>query len=773
MSKRTVLLGGAVLVALVGGVALCRESGSAADIKDPRLLPGYVADPEGYWQGDPFASGTVAARPVPPAAVAARAAQQQQAKAALRIDSTKQILFSDMHVHSTYSVDAYRFSLPLMQGARGAHPPADACDYARYISQLDFFWITDHAESYTPRHWKDTVEAIRQCNAVAGDPQNPDLVAFVGWEWTQMGRTAKEHYGHHNVFFRDTDPDKIPARPIAAPGAATDALRSQLARIPERVKDADPTNRSYYEAFDRFVSEMGATPNCPQGRHTRELPPDCFETAADPATLFRKLDEWGFDTIVVPHGTVWGIYTPPDSSWETPLVKEQHDPKKMRLIEVYSGHGNSENYRDFRERKFDANGRPYCPEPQANYLPSCWQAGEIIRTRCKAIGLDDAECDKRAAEARQNYVNVDTVAGWLTVPSAEVEDWLDAGQARDIFLPAFNYRPLKSVQYGLALRNFADPRAPLRYVWGFIASSDNHSARPGTGFKQYDRKPATEAFGERSAYWRELLFGKKAYPVARSVAIESLPLALATAEFERQASFWTLGGLVAVHATGRSREAIWEALKRREVYGTSGPRILLWFDLLNGRDRDGNNTVIPMGGETKLVQPPKFRVRAVGSFRQLPGCPEWVKQTLSAKCLEKLSSGECYHPSDERYVIDRIEVVRIRPQIRPDEPVKDLIEDPWKVFRCERNPAGCTVEFDDPDFTRDTVYYVRAIEEETPTVNGGNLRPTFDARGNVIDVTPCYGDYRTEENDEWSCAGWASCLVIAYLREPRRRLSPG
>ncbi len=152
------------------------------------------------------------------------------------IDEPKQILFGDMHVHSTYSSDAFLFTLPLMNGSRGAFPPADACDYARYISQLDFYWITDHAEAYTPQHWQDSVKAIRQCNAVSGDPKNPDLVAFVGWEWTQMGATAKDHYGHHNVFFRDTEPDKIPSRPIAAAGEAA-GLRGAVGRINPKIKD--------------------------------------------------------------------------------------------------------------------------------------------------------------------------------------------------------------------------------------------------------------------------------------------------------------------------------------------------------------------------------------------------------------------------------------------------------------------------------------------------------------------------------------------------------
>ena len=511
---------------------------------------------------------------------------------------------------------------------------------------------------------------------------------------------------------------------------------------------------------------MGTTPNCPKGVSARELPKDCFETAADPGTLFKKLGEWGFDTLVVPHGTVWGIYTPPDSSWDSQLVQQQHDPEKMGLIEVYSGHGNSENYRNFQVRRRDASGKFVCPEPQKNYLPACWQAGEIIRKRCQTLGLDITECDKRAAEARQNFVSVDSIAGWLTVPGTGAKDWLDAGQARDIFMPAFNYRPLKSVQYGLAIRNFEDPKAPLRYKWGFISSSDNHSAQPGTGFKQYDRKQATEAFGERSEYWQDLLLGKKAYPAARSISVENLPLGFGTTEFERQASFWTLGGLVAVHASGRNREAIWDALKRKEVYGTSGPRILLWFDLLNGEEQDGTTGMIPMGGETKMTTVPEFRVRAVGSLKQRPGCPAWVTKALATKRLQKLGSGECYNPSEERYDIDRIEVVRIRPQNSPGEAVDKLIEDNWKVIQCERNRAGCSATFSDPDFTRDTVYDVRAIEEETPTVNGQNLRSTVDENGTVLAVTPCYGDYRTEESDQ--CFGmvghraWSSPIYVDY-----------
>ena len=127
----------------------------------------------------------------------------------------RQILFGDLHVHTIYSTDANLMSLPMMQGD-GPHPPADACDFARYCSRLDFWSINDHAEGLTPPRWESTREAIRQCNALA-DPANPDLVSFLGYEWTQMSQLdAANHFGHKNVIFRDTAEGRVPLRPIAS-----------------------------------------------------------------------------------------------------------------------------------------------------------------------------------------------------------------------------------------------------------------------------------------------------------------------------------------------------------------------------------------------------------------------------------------------------------------------------------------------------------------------------------------------------------------------------
>jgi len=93
-------------------------------------------------------------------AVAKRQIVQRAASDKIGADADKQILFGDLHVHTSFSLDAYLGTLPLMQG-EGVHPPADACDFARYCSSLDFWSINDHAESINPQRWQETKETIR------------------------------------------------------------------------------------------------------------------------------------------------------------------------------------------------------------------------------------------------------------------------------------------------------------------------------------------------------------------------------------------------------------------------------------------------------------------------------------------------------------------------------------------------------------------------------------------------------------------------------------
>jgi hypothetical protein len=451
------------------------------------------------------------------------------------------------------------------------------------------------------------------------------------------------------------------------------------------------------------------------------------------------------------------------------LTRAQHDPEQQRLIEIMSGHGNSEGYRAFREIELDEKGSAICPAPTPDYVPCCWRAGEIMRERCG--DLPAQECEARVEEAKRLALAAN-VSPHLVFPNTRAEDWLDCGQCRDCFKPSLGYRPRESVQYTMAISNFEEREPsgqPLRFRYGFIASSDVHSARPGTGYKQYERRMMTEATGVRSRFYDMLdrrNRGVDQVDPQRPQRVSPELTGLLAADVERAASYLYPGGLVAAHADGRDREAIWEALKRREVYGTSGPRILLWFDLLNGPGGPA-----PMGSSLTFTGIPRFQVRAVGSLVQKPGCPEESLHGLEPARLERLCRGECYHPSDQRHPIVAIEVIRIRPQAHPGEDVNDLIEDTWRRFECEPEPNGCVVTFEDREYPtsgRDVLYYVRAIQEETPAVNGANLRTEFDVQGNAVRTSPCYGDYRTGFDDDCLAPvqerAWSSPI---FLDQPR------
>lgn len=718
------------------------------------------------WYGELEGPGNIEAQSLPAERLEERQQRQQAAALEIGAGNPKQVLFGDLHVHTTYSSDAFRMTLPMVQG-EGAHPPADACDFARVCSALDFWALTDHAESLTPEHWTDVKESIRQCNAVTGNPENPDVVAFTGFEWTQAGTTPAEHYGHKNVIFKSIQDSELPTRPIGS--NYRDVFRSIPLNLRMLPPLRDPANRQRYYDFDRLIRAVASVPACPEGVDVRALPPDCAETAPTPQDLFEKLGQWGFESIVIPHGTTWGIYSPAGSSLDKQLAAGFHDPARQILIEIFSGHGNSEEYRDWAAVEFEPDGTVSCPEPTADYLPSCWRAGQIIEDRCLAGGFDAAECTERATEARKQYLQLGNM-GWHSVPGNRLEDWLDSGQCRDCYLPAFNYRPGGSAQYGLAITNFAAPAgAPHRFRFGFAASSDNHSARPGTGYKETKRGVMTDWWGYRDEASRNVFSTDRGDPQPQTEAVDPTKIdGFNLLELERQASYFVTGGLVATHAEERNRDAVWNAMQRKEVYGTSGERILLWFDLLNAPGEDGPVS-LPMGAETAMDETPAFRVRAIGAFEQNPGCPEESRSAMSAARVDRLCRGECYNPSDRRKLITRIDVIRIRPQHRQAEAVSELIEDPWRSFSCEANPSGCVVEFEDEDFAgsdRDTVYYVRAIQKPSPTINAGGLRCDIDARGQCTQVNACYGDDRTVADDdclaEEEGRAWSSPIFVDY-----------
>ena len=151
---------------------------------------------------------------------------------------------------------------------------------------------TTTPRAITPEHWQETKDAIRQCNAVAGDPTNPDVVAFLGWEWTQVGATPDDHYGHKNVIFRDTAEDEVPTRPISALSAQlVGALRERAAALAAHLRSSLPTGRiaSATSTSARYQNELAGRADLPGRRRQRaSCPTDCHEAAQTPAGAVRE-----------------------------------------------------------------------------------------------------------------------------------------------------------------------------------------------------------------------------------------------------------------------------------------------------------------------------------------------------------------------------------------------------------------------------------------------------------------------------------------------------
>jgi hypothetical protein len=93
------------------------------------------------------------------------------------------------------------------------------------------------------------------------------------------------------------------------------------------------------------------------------------------------------------------------------------------------------------------------------------------------------------------------------------------------------------------------------YKFGMVGSSDAHTALAAMEEENYFGKHAgTEPSPER---WN--------HPMAKFAG--------------RQYEGWSMSasGYAAVWATENTREALWDAMMRKEVYATTGPRILVRF----------------------------------------------------------------------------------------------------------------------------------------------------------------------------------------------------
>ena len=111
------------------------------------------------------------------------------------------------------------------------------------------------------------------------------------------------------------------------------------------------------------------------------------------------------------------------------------------------------------------------------------------------------------------------------------------------------------------------------------------------------------------------------------------------------------------------------------------------------------------------------------------------------------------------------------PQEYEDQPIDDRIQDTWKVHNCDTSEIGCSFTFQDTEFLngeQDVSYYVRAIEESTPTINvkGGVCKR--EENGKCVEFKLCTQDWKHPRDIE-SCSeegehrAWSSPIYVDYL----------
>jgi len=659
------------------------------------------------------------------------------------------IYWGDLHVHTQFSLDAY------LGGMTDGRYAREAGQYALYCSKLDFYSVTDHSEMLTERdYWPEAIAAARAMNAIGASNKDsrgdPLIVAFTGWEWTQQGP-----WGHKNVIMKWDDPKKLPPSPIRSlPGAF----------LPDNA-----LNKHGHIKLLNGVTVFDLLRGLRYGRRDETF------LAYRPRDLFDKLHKYCYDTgsgcdaVVIPHGNAWGQAPAMYTYWDAQLNAQQHDPNIQTLIELYSKHGNSEEFRDFTpDYRYFRNGieaseeecsvpapartnfvinqigkrmvnpdtviktfrlpkpgcEKACQEPSKSYMPCCWRAGEIVRERC--VNPDGEFCKAQIALARATVAPFSN--GVPISKSFEIkpefrdnpariaaEDWQTCGQCRDCYQPAYNYIVNGTVQKALASAYFDPDGTPHYYHFGFIGSTDTHSA-----------------------------WGGSVKEIKRYVEVKTQMAAQTTQGFqdnpgwERAVNFLNPGSLVAVISPHRSRDDLWEAIKARRVYSTSGPRMEVWARA--ELTRNGAPAVADMGAETSSAKNPTFYIRANGAFAEEQNCPfekePNIASHLSREQFAQVCLNQCYRISDRRLKIARIEVVKILQPMTPEEAKmkklvrspdnpKGLIMDPYYVEKL----SGAAIEWSwtDMRFTeepkgRSVAYYFRIIQEPT---EGYNCNPTY------------------------------------------------
>ena len=466
-------------------------------------------------------AGSGCGAPDPPAPPAPAAAP-----VCARRDPLRQVFFGDLHVHTARSMDAftgetrttpdeaYRFA----RGEEVGLPPLDAdgrgTRRVRLERPLDFAAVTDHAEYFGELDLCTTpgspVYATPNCTGFRGDPNDADSLDRIVMRMAALlGQDPRRVAQNVDV-----------PRPAAVCGEDGSLCAGAAGRVWLEMQEAAERHQERAPGcgFTTFVAyEWTLTPNMTKIHRNvifrgREVPPLPITSIEEPTPqgLWRRLRAECLEA-----GTGCDALAIP------------HNPN------LSNGHMFAVEY-------------PGAETPEAQ--------AEQARLRARMEPLVEIMQVKGDSECRNGMSGVavapDELCDFEKWRWAGAEDCGD-GTGEGALGGRGCVSRLDFVRNVLVegLRE-ADRIGVNPYKLGIIASTDTHNGTPGD---------VEEYSFDGAAGLRDSTIAKR---LEQAVAIVAVPDVVKNP-----------GGLVAVWAEENSREALFEALRRRETYGTSGPRL--------------------------------------------------------------------------------------------------------------------------------------------------------------------------------------------------------
>ncbi len=295
--------------------------------------------------------------------------------------------------------------------------------------------------------------------------------------------------------------------------------------------------------------------------------------------------------------------------------------------------------------------------------------------------------------------------GGLNAPEAKTPDMLPREYARSAYRRGLQYE---------------DKLGANPFKFGMVGSTDSHTALSTAEENQYFGKISVLEPAPSHDRLYEIVAGRTPNPEGKNIKVEAWQV--------------SSSGIAAVWSRENTREALWDAMKRKEVYATTGSRMRVrlfsgWDfteDDLNRPDfaRYGYAHGVPMGGDLSTSptgEGPGFLVRAIRD----PDGANLDRVQIIKGWLGK--DGETHEKIYDLAVSDGR---TIGPDGRSKEPVGNTVDVKQASYSNSIGDPQLEAFWKDPDFDpkQHAFYYVRAIEIPTPRWT------TYDAKVFGVDI---------------------------------------